>query len=515
MSDAEKNIKQRPLFIFEMANNHQGSVEHGLEIVREFNKIRQNFSAEGGPASGWNFAFKLQARDIPTFIHPDYQGRDDIKYVKRFSETKLSENDFKILKEEIERLGFISICTPFDENSVDLIEKLNFDIIKIASCSFTDWPLLERIAKTDKPIIVSVAGVLLEDIDKVVSFFEHREKELTLMHCVGEYPTKKENIQLNQIDLLKQRYSRIEIGYSTHESPDNFESIKIAIAKGATVFEKHVGVKAEGIELNSYSATPEQIEKWLSAAQEAFTMCGTADKRIEFTGKELSDLRLFKRGVFAKRQINQGEKLDATNTFFAWPNQEGQLLANDMSKYMIYRLKRDLKQNEPIFFSDVEQTNNRGKVYKIVVKVREFLDKAKIYLPNQLELEISHHYGIDNFYQTGAVIVNCVNREYCKKIIVLLPGQSHPVHFHKLKEETFHILHGSMIANLGGEEKEYKTGDLVLVPRGVKHNFRAENGVIFEEISTTHFKDDSFYDDEKILENKDRKTNLTYWSNLG
>ena len=198
----------------------------------------------------------------------------------------------------------------------------------------------------------------------------------------------------------------------------------------------------------------------------------------------------------------------------AWPNQENQILASDMSKYMVYRLKRDVKQKEPILFSDVEKTDNREKVYQIIVKVREFLKKANVYLPNQLELEISHHYGIDNFYQTGAVLINCINREYCKKIIVLLPGQSHPVHFHKQKEETFQILYGDMIVNLDGKEKECIAGELVLVQRGAKHSFKTKNGVIFEEVSTTHFKDDSFYDDEKIIKNKERKTQLTYWLNI-
>ena len=59
---------------------------------------------------------------------------------------------------------------------------------------------------THKPIIASVAGVALEDIDKVVSFFQHREKDLTLLHCVAEYPTANANLQLNQIDLLRERY---------------------------------------------------------------------------------------------------------------------------------------------------------------------------------------------------------------------------------------------------------------------------------------------------------------------
>jgi len=498
-----KNINQRPLFVFEMANNHQGSVEHGLKIIREIYEISKEFS--------FNFAFKLQARDIPTFIHPDYQNRDDIKYVKRFSETKLSEEQFKILKDEIDKLGFISICTPFDENSVDLIERLNFDVIKIASCSFTDWPLLEKISKTQKPIIASVAGVAIEDIDKVVSFLSHREKKFTLMHCVGEYPTLPQNLQLNQIDLLKNRYPEVEIGYSTHEAPDNFDSIKMAVSKGAVVFEKHIGVQTEEIKLNAYSATPEQVKKWLESAKQAFDICGVSQKRAEFSEKELADLKQFKRGVFAKRKIIKGEKIGTQDVFSAWPSQDNQLLANDMSKYIDYLAEKDINEKEPLLVSDIKQSSNREKVYKIITETRKLLEDAKIALPDKLEIEISHHYGIDDFYNHGAVIITCVNREYCKKLIVLFPDQSHPSHLHKQKEETFQILYGDLTIKLDDQEKEYKPGEIVLVQRGVKHDFKSKKGAILEEVSTTHFKNDSFYDDSTIAENKNRKTQLTHW----
>lgn len=501
-----KNLQKRPLFIFEMANNHQGNLKHGLRIVREFYQVSKKFP--------FNFAFKLQTRHIPSFIHPDYKKRMDIKYVKRFSETSLSEDGYRTLKREIDKLGLIAVCTPFDEKSVDLVEKLDFDIIKIGSCSFGDWPLLERIVQTSKPIIASVAGVPLETIDKVVSFFDHRAKNFVLMHCVGEYPATEKSLQLNQIDLLKKRYPQVEIGFSTHEDPNNFDSIKMAIAKGATVFEKHVGLKTETIDLNAYSVVPNQAKQWLMAAKRALRMSGGVGKRMKFNSKELADLRQFKRGVFARQDLPKGAKLDMTNTFFAWPNIDDQLVANDMSKYMIYELKKALKKNQPVLFKNVKQTNIREKVYQIVVKTRQLLEKAKIYLPNQLDLEISHHYGLDKFYQTGAVIVNCVNREYCKKIIVLFPGQTHPSHFHKKKEETFQVLYGDMDLDLDGKKKTYHVGGIVLVKPGAKHSFSTKKGLIFEEVSTTHFKDDSFYEDKKITTNKERKTRLTYWLDI-
>lgn len=497
----KKNIKQRPLFVFEMANNHGGSLEHGLKILREFYEISRQFD--------FAFAFKLQYRDIPSFIHPDYQNRKDLKYVKRFSETRLTEKAVRALKKEIDRLGFMSICTPFDEKSVDLVEKHNYDIIKIGSCSFNDWPLLERIVKTDKPIIASVGGVSLKEIDNVVSFFTHRKKNLTLMHCVGQYPTPKKNLQLNQIDLLKQRYPEINIGYSTHEEPDNFESIKIAIAKGAIVFEKHVGVKTDKYELNAYSATPEQVQKWLVAAKEAYGICGMDGERAPFSKKELADIRQFQRGAFAGRDIEAGERVDIGNTFFAFPNQAGQILANDMSKYTIFTSLKKIEKNSPIM--DVSKLETRNKVYEIVLKSNKFLSKAKIPVSNQLDFEISHHYGIDRFYEFGAVIITCVNREYAKKLILVFPGQKHPLHLHKQKEETFHVLFGNVIFNLNGFNREAKAGDVVVVERGVNHDFSSKDGAIFEEISTTHFKNDSFYEDESIANNKNRKTLLTHW----
>lgn len=498
---------QKPLFIFEMANNHQGSFKHALKIVKEFYGVSKKFK-------DFDFGFKFQYRDIDTFIHPDYKKRYDLKYVKRFSKAQLAKNEFQKLKNETKKLGFVTICTPFDENSVDLIEKHNFDIIKIGSCSFTDWPLLERIVKTDKPIIASVGGTSLENIDKVVSFLTHRKKNFILMHCVGQYPTLRGNLQLNQIDLLKQRYQGINIGYSTHEEPNNFQSIQIAIAKGVTIFEKHVGIRAEGIELNNYSITPEQANQWLSSAKEAFDICGTINERMEFSEKELADIRQFQRGVFIKKRMNKNQKLNLSDVFFAWPNIAKQLVANDMSKYMDYQLKREINKNEPILSSDVKKINVREKVYKIIVETRKLLEKAKIILPDQLDIEISHHYGVDNFYKHGAVIINCVNRDYCKKLIVLFPKQSHPSHFHKKKEETFQVLYGDMRIALAGQKRDCKPGDIVLVERGVKHNFSTEKGVIFEEISTTHFKNDSFYDDEKIKKNEYRKTSLTYWLNI-
>jgi sialic acid synthase SpsE/quercetin dioxygenase-like cupin family protein len=497
------NLTPNPLFILEIANNHMGKVEHGLRIIREFAAVSKAFP--------FNFGFKLQYRHLDTFIHPEYQGRSDVKYVKRFSETRLEEEQFLSLKQEMQKWGFITICTPFDEKSVDLIEEHKFDIVKIGSCSFTDWPLLERIVESDKPVIASAAGIGLDDIDKVVSFFEHRNKEFALMHCVAEYPTPLCNLQLNQIDLFRSRYPHVRIGYSTHEPPDLVDAVKIAIAKGASIFEKHVGVASNAIQLNAYSATPEQVRRWLEAAQQAFTICGLAGRRAESSPEEQASLRSLRRGVFAKKTVAVGERIDSANTFLAIPTVNGQLTANDLSKYNDFFPLTKISINAPVMYSDVRYVNNRERIYEIVKRIREMFKKSGVAVPRKADLEISHHHGLERFDEVGITMITVVNRQYCKKLIIMLPGQQHPEQYHQLKEETFHILYGDVLVDLDGDQKMYKTGDVITVERGVKHSFSTPTGVIIEEISSTHHVADSYYTDPSIAQNKYRKTLVTYW----
>lgn len=491
------------LFIFDMANNHMGSIEHGLRIMREIHEVARHFS--------FHFAFKFQYRHLDTFIHPDFKSRTDFKYVKRFSETRLTKEHFKILKCELDNLGFISVCTPFDEASVDLIEEHNFDFIKVGSCSFTDWPLLERIVKTKKSIIASTAGVPLEDIDKVASFFVHRQKDFALMHCVAEYPTENQNLQLNQIDLFRVRYPNVPIGYSTHENPVNVDAVKIAISKGATIFEKHVGVATKDISLNAYSATPNQIRLWLQSVQEALEMCGVSGRRRDFTEKEKADLLGLRRGVFAVRPIKHGSRISINDVFFAIPVTSGQITANDLSKYTEFYAQSDINMNMPLMFTNVSKVETREKVYNIVQHVKTFLQESGVAVPGEADLEISHHYGIDHFDEFGITMITVVNREYCKKLIILLPGQKHPEQYHKQKEETFHILYGDVLINLDGVEKECHRGNVVVLERGMRHSFSSKTGAVIEEISSTHHIDDSYYTDPEITNNVNRKTLLTYW----
>lgn len=498
-----RKVLPEPLFIFELANNHMGDVEHGLRVIREFGAIARDFD--------FSFAFKLQFRELDTFIHPAFRDRMDIKYIKRFSETRLTRDETRRLVDEIKRQGFLAMCTPFDEASVDRIVEDGFDILKIASCSFTDWPLLEKIVTTNLPIVGSTAGVECAEMDNVVAFLRHREKEFALMACVAQYPTPKAALQLNQIDVLKDRYRGLPIGYSTHEDPHETIPVAMAIAKGAKLFEKHVGVPTEAWPLNAYSADPAQTRAWLEAARNAFEIAGAAGERIGPTPDELAALRDLRRGAFLNRPVAKGERIRSDDVFFAIPTQPGQITANEWSKYTHFTATADMAADAPVMDATTARKEVRAKVLSIVGRVKQLLAESKGVVPGEAELEISHHFGIDQFDDYGLTMVTVVNRNYCKKLIAVLPGQTHPEQFHKMKEETFHVLHGELRLWLDGEEKLCRPGTVVTIAPGVRHAFTSDQGAVFEEISSTHYVNDSFYTDEAINENANRKTILRYW----
>jgi sialic acid synthase SpsE len=486
------------LFILEIANNHNGDVSAALEIIKQAKEICEPYKEYG-----FQFAIKLQYRDLDTFIHPDFKGNHDYKFVKRFEETRLSWDEFKQIKDYAKGLGFITACTPFDEIALQKVIEHDFDIIKIASCSFTDWPLLEEIVKHDKPIIASTGAAELEDIDKVVSFMQHRNKDFALLHCVPEYPTEIKNIQLNQLRFLEMRFPNIEIGLSMHYQD-------LSYASYYNVHEFHI--KLNTYNGNSYSLPIEALPDYLTFATEMLARSGETNKRYDIPQSQKDTIRSLQRGVYAKIDIEHGETLTSMNTYLAMPLLDGQLSANDLSKYKEYcYVNEDVigcDTNTPIMLDSVHTVDKRSRVLEIVRKLVPIIKGSGVVIPDRCELELSHHYGIEEFETTGAAIFNIINKEYCKKIIVMLPNQIHPEHYHNEKTETFNILFGTLyIPNIF-----YEKGDMKTLEKEQEHSFGAtENGCVFEEISTTHFADDSYYTDEKITKNKNRKTKLTFY----
>jgi sialic acid synthase SpsE/uncharacterized cupin superfamily protein len=500
----EAGFDFRNLFILDLANNHQGSVEHGLEVIRRH--------ADAVHRHGARAAIKFQFRDLDTFIHPEHVRASDNKHIPRFLSTRLSRDAYKRLFDEVKRLDLYTMCTPFDEASVELINEMGFDLIKVASCSARDWPLLEVVAESNLPVVISTGGLEIEDVDNLVVFGEHRALNLALMHCVSIYPTPPEACNLQNIAMLRKRYPTMCVGWSTHEDPDAVAPVQMAVAYGALLFERHIGLATDNIKLNAYSATPEQTERWLDAWRMAQKLAGSYERQKPLA-EEAEALSSLRRGVFARRALKSGELLEREDVFFAMPIGEHQLDSGRFGGGII--TTRDIEKDAPLLGEAVvlPEPSDGQKLKRYVHQIKAILNIAGIKLGPEFYVEYSHHYGIPNFGRTGCVLIDCVNREYCKKILVQLPGQSHPYHFHRLKEETFQVLWGEMYLDIDGEERRLRPGDTAVVLPGAWHKFRTEKGCVVEEISTTHHNNDSVYKDPAInkLAREERKTVVKHW----
>jgi len=354
------------LFILEMTNNHKGDVKRGLEIIRQFSSVAR--------FNNVRTAIKLQFRDVDSFVHKDFRSRTDIYYVKRVLETRLTLEEYAMLVEAIKKSNCIPMTTPFDEKSVDLIEYFDMPIIKIASSGCNDWMLVERIAKTRKPVVVSIGGMSLKDMDDMVTFFENRNIPLCLLHCIAAYPTEDRDLQLNQIDFLKQRYPNHTIGLSSHEFHDWHSSVTAAYAKGARVFERHMDINSDGSKIAAYSSLPHQVDEWYKAWQHAKLICGASGQsRIMPIERETDYLNSYIRGVYAKRDLREGDILTDQDIYLAIPLQKGQLSCRElMLGRWGHHIVKPLSADQPIMIDSIDTP------YAADERLRQIIDNRGI-----------------------------------------------------------------------------------------------------------------------------------------
>lgn len=344
--------------MLEMTNNHQGSLQRGLEIVREHSRVVRFNNVRA--------AIKLQFRDIESFVHKDFRGRADIRYVKRIQDTRLSKDDYGQLVQAIVKSGCIPMATPFDEKSVDWCVEFKMPIIKIASADSNDWMLLERIAKTNKPCIISFGGTPLKDMDDAVAFFENRDIPLAINHCIAAYPHDDSESELAQIDFLRNRYPKHTIGYSSHEHHDWTMSVAIAYAKGARTFERHIDILSDGFTPASYSSLPEQVDAWFRAFHKSVEFCGTAATSRKIPLKKETDyLDTYIRGVYAARDLKPGELITDEDVYMAIPLQKGQISTRELmlGKYG-HRIVRGCQKDHPLTLDHIDSPYAKDSVLR-------------------------------------------------------------------------------------------------------------------------------------------------------
>jgi N-acetylneuraminate synthase len=348
VSQTDRNLFEN-LFVLEAANNHWGDLERGKKIIQDFATVVRYNNVKA--------AIKFQFRDVDNFIHEEFKGNEEIRYIKKTEATKMSHDQYKSLADAVVKSGCIPMATPFDEASVDLCVSLNFPIIKIASSDINDWSLLERIAHTKKPVIASSGGASQKSLDELVQYFENRDIPLAINHCVSLYPSEDDQLELNQISYIKDRYPGHVIGFSSHEYHDWHSSMLLSYALGARTWERHIDIEHNNVPVSNYCSLPSQADEWFKAFHKAVEMLGnSATSRRIITKEETKYLDALVRGVYARRDLPTGYELSSENFSqdfkLAVPLRKGQLSTREILNGL--KITQGLSAGDPVTIDNID-----------------------------------------------------------------------------------------------------------------------------------------------------------------
>ena len=207
------------------------------------------------------------------------------------------------------KLGITIFSTPFDETAVNLLEKLKCPMYKVASFEMTDLLLIKKISQTKKPIIISTGMASMEEIELAYRTAKnYGAKDITLLYCVSNYPSKNTDFNLNNIKILKNKF-KCRVGLSDH-SKDNRVAIA-AVAAGAEVVEKHIALDKQkrGLDIE-FSLKGKEIKKFREDINLAYNLLG---KKYFFRNKSEKKSKIFRRSIFATENIKKGEKFNNQN----------------------------------------------------------------------------------------------------------------------------------------------------------------------------------------------------------
>ena len=297
-------LKKTPFFVAEISANHNGSILHAKKLI----KIAKKYGAD---------AVKLQTYTPDTLTiksdNPDFKIRGGLWNGKTlwdlYAKAQTPFEWHKELFDYAKKLKIICFSTPFDESAVDLLESLNCPFYKIASFEMNHIPLIKRVAKTKKPIIISTGMANLKEIDLAYKTAKKNgAKEIILLYCVSNYPSKISDFNFNNIRILKERY-KCKVGFSDH-STDN-KVVAAAVAAGAEVIEKHIALEGQkkGFDL-SFSLKGREIKEYARVIKDTSLMIG---KKYFFRNKSENQSFQFRRSIYVISDIRKGEKFTKKN----------------------------------------------------------------------------------------------------------------------------------------------------------------------------------------------------------
>jgi N,N'-diacetyllegionaminate synthase len=298
------DLKKKVFIIAEVGNNHEGNFSIAKKLVR--------LAAKAGAD-----AVKFQTFRTENFIR-----KKDIKRFKQLKKFELSYEQFKSLKKlaHIKKIKFIS--TPLDLESADFLIK-NADLIKIASSDNNFFPLIEKVLKSKKSIIISTGMTNTSQIKDLTNYIykvigkKSAEKRIALLHCVTSYPVEDKFANLRSVEYLIKN-SKLTIGYSDHTLGN--DACIAAVAMGAKIIEKHftINKKFSKFRDHALSADYTDLKNIVSRIRKVEKQLGRFNKEIQKPEKKL--IKIVRRAAYADRDIFPGEKVSIKNVKFLRPS---------------------------------------------------------------------------------------------------------------------------------------------------------------------------------------------------
>ncbi len=296
-------IKDDFIFIAEIGINHNGSLEKALNMIE---------AAHGSGAHAVKFQTmvpeEMYSKYTTSLLKEGSEKSVDMSQINFFRQFSLCRNDYAVLKNRAESCGMVFFSSPFDIQSVEILESIGVTMYKIASSEVTNHPLLKKIAETRKPVIMSTGISTGEEIAMAVELLSGGgTPEIILLHCVSLYPLPPDKANLSRICALERRF-KCETGFSDHSK--GADAAGIAAVLGARVFEKHFMLSGDkDCPDREVSLDPGEFRGFISSVKKAALICGDGHLDFDFSEKEIANSA--RRSLFSRRFIPRGKKLEA------------------------------------------------------------------------------------------------------------------------------------------------------------------------------------------------------------
>ena len=297
-------INKIPFLVAEISANHCGNINLAKKLI----KCAKDNGADAAKLQTYTAdTMTIQSNKKYFKIKNGLWKGYDLWNLYNEARTPLEWN--KKLFDYGKKLGITIFSTPYDETAVNLLEKLKCPMYKVASFEMTDLLLIKRISQTKKPIIISTGMASMEEIELAYRTAKnYGAKDITLLYCVSNYPSKNTDFNLNNIKILKNKF-KCRVGLSDH-SKDNRVAIA-AVAAGAEVVEKHIALDKQkrGLDIE-FSLKGKEIKKFKEDINLAYNLLG---KKYFFRNKSEKKSKIFRRSIFATENIKKGEKFNNQN----------------------------------------------------------------------------------------------------------------------------------------------------------------------------------------------------------